>query len=143
MAQPLTTRKNGKYRSLIACDRLENNISEHILVAEKAMGKEMPKGAEVHHWNEDGVDNRNENLVVCESPEYHQLLHTRMRAKKACGHAHWRRCAICKKHDDPKNVSISGRYVYHKKCHTEYNRRLRSRTMHTNDRAHSNVGREL
>lgn len=39
----------------------------HILVAEKALGRTLPKGAEVHHVNEDRADNRNTNLVICEN----------------------------------------------------------------------------
>lgn len=56
-------------------------VNEHILVAERAFGRRLPKGVVVHHVNEQGHDNRNENLVICENQAYHALLHTRMRAR--------------------------------------------------------------
>jgi hypothetical protein len=52
---------------------------EHVLIAEKALGKPLPKGAQVHHLNERKGDNRNRNLVVCPDDAYHKLLHKRAR----------------------------------------------------------------
>ena len=52
---------------------------EHVLIAEKALGKPLPKGAQVHHLNERKGDNRNTNLVVCPDDAYHKLLHKRAR----------------------------------------------------------------
>lgn len=52
---------------------------EHILVAERALGKKLPKGAVVHHINLDTHDNRGSNLVICPNEAYHRLLHRRMR----------------------------------------------------------------
>ena len=99
-------------------------VYEHILVAEKAMGKPLPPGAMPHHFNEDKADNRPGNLVTCQDGAYHQLLHQRMRALKACGVASWRKCNFCGEYDDPKNLFIvnSGQ-AHHRECQNAYKRR--------------------
>lgn len=100
---------------------------EHVLLAEAAIGKPLPSGAEVHHVNYKKRDNRPENLVVCPDRSYHQLIHRRTRAYDACGNASWKKCAYCKKHDDPSNLHIIKNgisdFVTHKKCQSEYNAR--------------------
>jgi len=53
-------------------------IGEHVHIAEKALGKKLPKGAQVHHMNNLPWDNHTPfNLVVCPNREYHYLLHRR------------------------------------------------------------------
>lgn len=54
-------------------------VREHILVAEKALGKHLPKQAEVHHVNTDRADNSGKNLVICQDHQYHRILHVRQR----------------------------------------------------------------
>lgn len=70
-------------------------VLEHILVAEKALGKYLPPGAVVHHVDEDKSNNVPSNLVICEDDAYHQLLHSRMRAYAATGDANAKRCGDC------------------------------------------------
>ena len=96
---------------------------KHITVAERAMGKPLPAGAIVHHWDENRTNNQNSNLLVC-SRAYHALIHARMRAMAACGNPDWAPCKFCKKHDDPKNLYISPgkRSGYHYACCNEANR---------------------
>lgn len=99
-------------------------ISGHVLIAEKALGRKLPKKSEVHHFNEDKTDNRNENLVICPSSAYHNLLHRRADALKECGNANWLRCQYCKQYDSPENITtINGEkreFWYHKDCRAEY-----------------------
>lgn len=100
--------------------------SEHILKAEKALGKKLPEGAVVHHWDRNKLNNENENLLICPDQAYHMLIHQRMRAYEACGHADWLQCKFCGKHDDPKNLSVNKR-IYHKTCMRDYMRARKSR----------------
>lgn len=93
----------------------------HVQVAEKALGKPLPEGAEVHHWNKNKLDNRPENLLICPNMAYHKLIHQRMDAMEACGHADWRRCRFCKKYDAPENMRVKVRNgAYHLSCAREH-----------------------
>jgi hypothetical protein len=87
-----------------------------ILIAEKALGKYLPDNAIIHHANENKLDDRNSNLVICENETYHRLLHKRLRAYKACGKAWYMKCKICKQYDDPKSMSYSNNTYWHKEC---------------------------
>lgn len=102
-------------------------ILEHIAVAEKALGHYLPEGAEVHHVNENGKDNRNNNLVICHDSNYHRLLHLRLRALRACGNPGNRRCRFCKEYDTPLLMVMSkdGRQWFHRECHNRYARERR------------------
>jgi hypothetical protein len=55
----------------------------HRVRAERALGKPLPPGAEVHHA--DGTKRDDAPLVICQDRSYHQLLHRRMRIVKAGG----------------------------------------------------------
>lgn len=71
-------------------------VLEHVLVAEKALGKPLPAGAEVHHVDENKRNNSNSNLVVCQDHGYHFLLHVRARVVRAGGNPNTQRiCCTC------------------------------------------------
>ena len=94
-------------------------IPKQVFIVEKVLGKFLPKKAIVHHFNGIKTDNQNKNLIVCEDRAYHNILHRREKALKECGHAHWRKCTLCKKYDSPKNLYIHKEMVRHKICHAK------------------------
>lgn len=81
-------------------------IAMHTLNAEKALGKPLPLGAVIHHVDENQLNPSNNNLVICQDKAYHNLLHRRMRAKVACGHANWIKCIYCKQYEDPTKLVL-------------------------------------
>lgn len=74
---------------------------DHVLIAEKALGKELPFNAVIHHVNENKMDNSNANLVICKDRAYHNYLHARTRAYEASGNANYIWCQRCKSHFPP------------------------------------------
>lgn len=69
---------------------------EHVAVAEKALGRRLPDGAQVHHVDEDRRNSANRNLVICQDQAFHHLLHVRARVVRAGGDPNTQRfCAVC------------------------------------------------
>lgn len=101
--------------------------SEHVVMAERALGHRLPDDAEVHHANRKRSDNSNGNLVICPNAAYHALLHVRTAALDACGHAGWRRCCHCKQYDDSTNMIVQKGYCYHALCRKQYQVALKER----------------
>ncbi|MGO9372707.1 MAG: hypothetical protein ACLQBD_11485 [Syntrophobacteraceae bacterium] len=99
-----------------------NQIDEHILLAEKALGKPLPLGAKVHHH---GLI-INQCIVICQDDAYHKFIEQRTKAWFACGHADWRKCWICNQYDDPINLYIHNSIVFHNKCFNERQRKYRT-----------------
>jgi len=97
-------------------------VFRNILVAEKALGKYLNVGHPVHHADGDTYNDSPSNLVICENQSYHKLLHTREKARDACGNVHWRRCQYCKEYDDLKNLVRSGYSHHHKLCLNKHSR---------------------
>lgn len=98
----------------------------HRIIAEKALGHALPESAVIHHIDENRANNDHSNLVICENDTYHKLLHRRQNALDACGNANWRKCAYCKKYDDPLAMHIGTGYstsnTHHIACANEYAR---------------------
>lgn len=80
----------------------------HIVRAERALGRPLPKGAEVHHA--DLTKDDDAPLVICQSHRYHRLLHARTRVLRAGGDPN--RDAICAdcKRLKPRTEFYSGPY---------------------------------
>lgn len=106
----------------------KGSVYQHVLVAEAALKKFLPDGAVVHHIDGNRANNRNDNLLVC-NQGYHRLLHQRMDALAACGHAGWRKCYHCGLYSDPQRMVPRGDAsgatptYYHRECENEYNRK--------------------
>ena len=101
-------------------------VNMAIYKAEKVLGKPLPPKAEMHHFDENRLNNNNINLIICENHEYHMFLHQRIRALMACGKSNYRKCRVCKKYDAPENLFNIKKNAapYHKECinrvHREY-----------------------
>ena len=100
-------------------------VREYRLLAEAALGCELPPGAVVHHANGSKADNRNRNLVVCENNTYHLLLHHRERALHESGNTSALWCRYCESWDDPGNMYVrrGTRMGRHRKCHARHEKR--------------------
>jgi hypothetical protein len=100
-------------------------IVTHRAIAEKALGKPLPPEAIIHHIDEDKSNPANNNLVICPSREYHDLLHRRMEALKISGNPNYRKCPYCKQWDDPKNMKLrfaKSKEYEHRECQLKHQR---------------------
>jgi len=101
----------------------QGRVCEHVLVAERALGKYLPSTAEVHHVDENKQNNDPHNLVICQDHAYHGLLHRRMRAFKACGNPNARCCVRCGSYRDQEDIRVSrGGQSYHRSCQAKHER---------------------
>lgn len=101
--QPCRFVAGHKGRSLSATDYRKRQtergpVREHVVVAERAIGKRLPRGAEVHHVDENRRNNRNANLVICQDHAYHHFLHVRARIVRAGGNPNTDKvCSLCQR----------------------------------------------
>lgn len=78
-------------------------VLEHIVVAEKVLGKPLPSCAQVHHVNEVKSDNATSNLAILQSQKEHNDLHYRLKVLRAGGDPFMDRlCIDCRQ---PKSKS--------------------------------------
>jgi hypothetical protein len=74
------TKEGIKYLSCPLHPRSRSGfVKESILIAEKALGKYLPKGAIVHHMNGDPSDNTPSNLAVLQNVAHHNIIHKKTR----------------------------------------------------------------
>lgn len=104
--------KNGYFKVL----HEGQQVREHVVVAEVALGRPLPTGALVHHADGDRGNNAPSNLVICPDDAYHMLLHKRTRALAACGHADWLKCWVCKRYSPPAEIVVNGNNNHHRCC---------------------------
>ena len=108
-------------------------VSEHVLVAEKAIGRLLESNHPIHHVDGDTANNCNDNLVICENQAYHKLLHQRQTALRECGDANALRCDICHSFERQEEIRYysygkgPGRYGRHLSCNRDYVRRYAER----------------
>ncbi|MDP2319607.1 MAG: HNH endonuclease [Acidobacteriota bacterium] len=72
-------------------------VFEHVLVAERALGRYLETTAVVHHVDEDPLNNRNDNLAILQDRSEHMRLHARLRVQQAGGNP-WTEalCGTCR-----------------------------------------------
>ncbi len=90
-------------------------------------GKE---GIDRHHKDGNTLNNNPENILIlcrlCHMKEdgrmesFSKILHQQSieRAINECGHGDWKQCKVCHKWDDPQNLYINKKNVYHKICNS-------------------------
>jgi hypothetical protein len=96
-------------------------VGRHVAKAEAVLGRKLYKNEVVHHIDGDPLNNANDNLLVCQA-SYHQMLHRRQIALRACGNPSWRRCPVCGGWDEPARMRMQGWTAYHADC---YRRNIR------------------
>ncbi len=109
--------------------RRYGHTEEHILIAEKALGKKLPQGAVIHHVDGRRGHNVNSNLVICPNQSYHALLHRRQEAYEACGNANARKCRYCCLWGDPikDDMYTSSGSTHHRRCRNQIERESRTK----------------
>jgi hypothetical protein len=126
--------------------RRSGAVLEHIVIAEQALGHYLMAPAQVHHIDENPLNNDPSNLVICQDQAYHKLLHRRMDALRATGNPNALTCNVCGQYDLPENMRVfvhswRGRpnakttRAYHRSCKKEQVARSQS-TLAASHRKH-------
>ena len=122
--------KRGYVMVLVAAHHRANHmgyVREHVLLAERALGRPLGREHPVHHVDGQPAANRGGNLVICQDQAYHMLLEQRTRALLACGDADALRCQRCKQYDRQEDISVAGRSVYHRSCAAKYQAAIKAK----------------
>lgn len=77
-------------------------VLEHILVAEKKIGRLLEKGEVIHHVNGNKLDNRPENLMLFSSHSEHLKYEADLRGRKVTPV----RCDTCGKLFNKRNAAV-------------------------------------
>lgn len=78
--------------------RNHKSTSEHRVIAERVLGRPLPPKVHIHHVDDNGRNNANGNLVICQDAAYHMELHRRKRILRAGGNPNtdwW--CSGCRR----------------------------------------------
>lgn len=89
---------------------------EHLVIAERTLGKPLRRGVEVHHVDCNPANNANSNLVICPDRKYHALLHKRIRARRDFGNPNRVRCYVCGKGGLPHDMFVHKSGYKHDYC---------------------------
>lgn len=106
-------------------------VSEHVLIAERAINRFLEAHHPIHHVDRNPANNSNANLVICEDQAYHKLLHQRQSALDACGNPNAMRCDICHTYDRQEEIRTysygrgPGHYGRHLSCNRAHVQALR------------------
>ena len=109
-------------------------VQAHILIAERALGRHLPAGAQVHHVDGNKQNNATTNLVICQDAAYHKLLHARMRVVRAGGNPNTQKvCCDCLLVQDLSAFNVmqsnksNGRQSACRECSKERDKKKRAR----------------
>ncbi len=96
-------------------------VYEHIVVAEAMLDRPLDGDEKVHHLDEIRHHNEYDNIYIFCTDGDHKKYHERLKAFRACGHWHWRKCHYCHQWDSPENlyVNVTAR---HRSCFRQYSR---------------------
>lgn len=110
-----TRRRKNPYKKATGLNGRQDTI--HRLRAERALGRPLPPGVQVHHA--DGSKDHDAPLVICQDAAYHRLLHMRMRIRAAGGDPDTERiCPACKNLTPLDSMVGRGNHRC-KRCHRE------------------------
>ena len=100
---------------------VQGHVYEHIVIAEKTIGRYLTDKEIVHHIDGNKYNNSPENLQVLSKYD-HQKVHAQQDALAACGDSLKMKCPYCKEYDFPSNMYVrkTSYQAWHRECANEY-----------------------